>query len=85
MKPTDVLTSREAATLLGVASPNTVKNWLEAGHLPGAFRTPGGHWRFRREDVVALRARMDALRTKNSRGVIALPDDGDNVGPPPLL
>lgn len=27
----DTLTSKQAATLLGVASANTVKNWLEGG------------------------------------------------------
>lgn len=35
------LTSKQAATLLGVSSANTVKNWLEGGWFPGAFQTAG--------------------------------------------
>ena len=38
LKPADV------ARILGV-NARTVKRWAEAGKLPGAFRTPGGHWR----------------------------------------
>lgn len=41
-----LLTSSEAAELLGVSSTNTIKNWLNGGSFPGAFQTPGGHWRF---------------------------------------
>lgn len=26
--------------------PKTVSRWASAGKFPGAFRTPGGHWRF---------------------------------------
>jgi len=64
----DMLTSTEAASLLGVASANTVKNWLEGGHFPGAFQTPGGHWRFPRQEVEAAKARMDELRVRNRAG-----------------
>jgi excisionase family DNA binding protein len=62
----DTLTSKQAATLLGVASANTVKNWLEGGWFPGAFQTPGGHWRFPLEDVEAVRLRLEDLRDRNS-------------------
>lgn len=34
-------------------TPTTVKRWAEDGKLPG-FRTPGGRWRFHREDVEQL-------------------------------
>jgi excisionase family DNA binding protein len=61
------LTSKQAATLLGVSSANTVKNWLESGWFPGAFQTPGGHWRFPREDVDAVRLRLEGLRERNRR------------------
>ncbi|MEY3930458.1 MAG: Helix-turn-helix domain [Cyanobacteriota bacterium] len=64
----DILTSTEAASLLGVASANTVKNWLEGGYFPGAFQTPGGHWRFPREEVEAAKARMEELRNRNRHG-----------------
>ncbi len=62
----DTLTSKQAATLLGVASANTVKNWLEGGWFPGAFQTPGGHWRFPLEDVEAVRLCLEDLRDRNS-------------------
>ena len=35
------LTSKQAATMLGVSSANTVKNWLEGGWFPGAYQTAG--------------------------------------------
>lgn len=80
------LTSGQAAKLLGVSSTNTVKNWLEAGQFPGAFKTAGGHWRFYLDEVEAVKARMDALRQKNSRGDLTPPDAGDDEYPsPPLL
>lgn len=83
---TKALTSGQAAKLLGVSSANTVKNWLEGGQFPGAFQTPGGHWRFPREEVVALKARMDLLNNKNARGDLTPPDEGDGEYPePPLL
>jgi len=76
------LTSGQAAALLGVSSPNTVKNWLEAGHFPGAFKTAGGHWRFLRSEVEAVKERMDALREKNRRGDLTPPDEDDADYPP---
>ena len=54
-KPVEALTTGQAAELLGVSSPNTVKNWLKGGSFPGAFQTPGGHWRFPRDEVEAIR------------------------------
>lgn len=79
------LTSPQAAALLGV-SPNTVKNWFNGGHFPGASRTPGGHWRFRRSEVLAVKQRMDMLRDKNQRGDLAPPDiDEDEAEALPLL
>lgn len=79
----DMLTSTEAASLLGVASANTVKNWLEGGYFPGAFQTPGGHWRFPREEVEAAKARMEELRVRNRAGdLMPIGGDGDSVHPP---
>ncbi len=78
-------TSKQAADLLGVSSPNTVKNWLGGGHFPGAFRTEGGHWRFLRSEVLAVSERMNELRDKNRRRDIAPRDaDGDEDAPPLL-
>ena len=45
-----VFTTFEAAKLCHV-SPLSIINWVNAGRLP-AFRTPGGHRRIRREDLV---------------------------------
>jgi excisionase family DNA binding protein len=79
----NTLSSTQAASLLGVASANTVKNWLEGGHFPGAFQTPGGHWRFPREDVEAVKMRMEGLRDHNRRGdLIPVDEDVDSIHPP---
>jgi excisionase family DNA binding protein len=80
----DVLTSTEAAALLGVASPNTVKNWLQGGYFPGAFKTAGGHWRFPREEVEAVRFRLNDLRDRNSRRDLMPADCDDDIVNPPL-
>lgn len=43
---------RHAAEILGV-HPATVRNWADKGDLPSR-RTPGGHRRFRRTDLIKL-------------------------------
>lgn len=43
------LSSGEVGRLFGVSS-RTVRNWASAGLLP-AIRTPGGSFRFNRDDV----------------------------------
>lgn len=48
------LTTGEVAAIFGVTL-TTAKRWAEDGRLP-SFRTPGGHYRFRPEDVEALKA-----------------------------
>lgn len=45
-------TPKQVAALFNV-STNTVYNWAEDGKLP-YFLTPGGHRRFRRQDVERL-------------------------------
>ena len=80
----DVLTSGEAASLLGVSSINTVKNWLEGGFFPGAYKTAGGHWRFPRSEVEAVAARTKDLSERNERADLS-PPDADEPGEPPLL
>ena len=47
-----ILTTREAATLLGIAV-STAQQWIENGVLP-AWKTPGGHRRVRLSAVSAL-------------------------------
>ncbi len=50
MSPKSVFTTFETAKLCHV-SPLSIINWVNAGRLP-AFRTPGGHRRIRREDLI---------------------------------
>lgn len=46
------LSPTDAAHLLGVHE-DTLKRWAREGKV-GAFRTPGGWWRFRRADLDRL-------------------------------
>jgi excisionase family DNA binding protein len=46
------LSPAEAAQILDV-HVHTLKRWVHAGKVTG-WRTPGGHWRFRRSDIEAL-------------------------------
>jgi excisionase family DNA binding protein len=80
----ETLTSSEAARLLGISSANTVKNWLAGGCFPGAFQTAGGHWRFPRHEVEAVKRRMEELRDHNRRGDLSPPDSGDESALPLL-
>lgn len=48
------MTSGEVAAVFGVTM-TTVKRWAETGKV-ASFRTVGGHYRFRPEDVEALKA-----------------------------
>ena len=48
------LTLGQAAAFLGAAQ-STVRKWADSGRLP-AFYTPGGHRRFRRDDLEAFLA-----------------------------
>lgn len=75
------LTAGEAAKLLGVSSRNTVKNWLQGGYFPGAFKTPGGHWRFPRAEVLEVREQMRRMREQPAE----LPSEAPDGEQPPLL
>lgn len=77
------LTSAQAAQILGVSSSNTVKNWLRGGFFPGAFRTAGGHWRFHRTEVLAVKQRLEDLRRRTASGDLMPPDDTELT--PPLV
>lgn len=46
------LTPQQAAEYLGV-NVATIKRWASKGKLVG-WKTPGGHWKFRRSDLDAL-------------------------------
>ena len=47
----------QAAKLLGV-HPLTLRNWTEKGYVP-FYRTPGGHRRFSRQELLAFLATMN--------------------------
>jgi len=74
MNRKSVFTTFETAKLCHV-SPLSIINWVNAGRLP-AFRTPGGHRRIRREDLI---------RFMRDTG-IPLPDElTEGTGRPKLL
>ena len=50
MSESDWVSLRQAASMLGV-HPATVRNWADKGDLPSR-RTPGGHRRFRKSDLL---------------------------------
>ena len=69
MKPVadvGLLTIRQAAELLGV-HPLTLRNWSEKGALP-CLRTPGGHRRYRPQDL----QRMLATPQENPATAVAI-------------
>lgn len=69
-----VYTTFETAKLCHV-SPLSIINWVNAGRLP-AFRTPGGHRRIRREDLV---------RFMRENGIPIPEDIRDGSGRPKVL
>lgn len=74
MKDKTVFTTFEAAKICHV-SPLSIINWVNAGRL-SAFRTPGGHRRIRREDLIRF------MRENQ----IPLPEDlTDGSGRPKVL
>jgi excisionase family DNA binding protein len=52
MEPSDLISPIEASVLLCV-DPKTVSRWASAGKI-NSIRTPGGHRRFLRSEIVAL-------------------------------
>src|SRR5438105_5297191 len=74
---TDVLSTRQVATLLGVGEA-TVKRWADAGEID-CFRTPGGHRKFRLRDVTAFvqKRRFEAAGPLPA----AVPPGADEIGP----
>jgi excisionase family DNA binding protein len=73
-----VFTTFEAAKLCHV-SPLSIINWVNAGRLP-AFRTPGGHRRIRREDLLRFMHDSgipipDSIRPDSGKRKVLVVDD----------
>jgi excisionase family DNA binding protein len=76
------LTLGEAARYLGVAQ-STVRKWADQGRLE-TFKTPGGHRRFRREDLDRFMHGASGEQLPQSRGgggapVVLIVDDDAEV------
>jgi len=77
-----VYTTFETAKLCHV-SPLSIINWVNAGRLP-AFRTPGGHRRIRREDLVRFMRENgipipEDLREGSGRPKVLVVDDEASI------
>jgi excisionase family DNA binding protein len=82
MEEKSVFTTFDAAKLCHV-SPLSIINWVNAGRLP-AFRTPGGHRRIRKEDLVRFMRDSgiplpEALREGSGRAKVLVVDDEASI------
>jgi excisionase family DNA binding protein len=82
MQDKPVFTTFEAAKLCHV-SPLSIINWVNAGRL-SAFRTPGGHRRIRREDLVRFMRENglplpEELQGGNGRRKLLVVDDDPGI------
>jgi len=82
MSGKSVFTTFETAKLCHV-SPLSIINWVNAGRLP-AFRTPGGHRRIRREDLIRFMRENgiplpDDLREGSGRPKVLVVDDEASI------
>src|ERR671912_689371 len=71
----DWLTLGQAAKYLGVAQ-STIRKWSDSGRL-SAFYTPGGHRRFRREDLDSFLG--GSRPTARARPLILIVDDDQRL------
>ena len=69
----DWLTLGQAAACLGVAQ-STIRKWSDAGQVP-TFYTPGGHRRYRRDDLAAFISRSGAPQRTAGPLVLVVDDD----------
>ena len=67
------LTLGQAARYLGVAQ-STIRKWTDVGRLP-AFKTPGGHRRYRRRDLDAFLERSQPGEPARERLILIVDRD----------
>lgn len=67
-----LLTPSEASKLLNVA-PTTIRHWAQIGRLP-FIKTPGGHRRFDKNDILALMCQPKASKVSNF-SILIIEDD----------
>jgi excisionase family DNA binding protein len=82
MSRKSVFTTFETAKLCHV-SPLSIINWVNAGRLP-AFRTPGGHRRIRREDLIRFMRENgiplpEELKEGSGRPKVLVVDDESSI------
>jgi excisionase family DNA binding protein len=82
MRQKSVFTTFETAKLCHV-SPLSIINWVNAGRL-SAFRTPGGHRRIRREDLIRFMRESgiplpEELREGSGRPKVLVVDDEASI------
>jgi len=73
----DWLTLGQAAKYLGVAQ-STIRKWSDQGRVP-AFYTPGGHRRYRRQDLDNFLTRSGPGGAVQQGPVILIVDDDERV------
>jgi excisionase family DNA binding protein len=72
------LTLGQAAKYLGVAQ-STIRKWTDSGRVP-AFKTPGGHRRYRRRDLDAFLEHSGQVVEPAGPLVLIVDDDDGNRG-----
>jgi excisionase family DNA binding protein len=73
----DWLTLGQAAKYLGVAQ-STIRKWSDQGRVP-AFYTPGGHRRYRRQDLDNFLSRSGPGGAVQQGPVVLIVDDDERV------
>lgn len=68
--PDRLLTSHEIGSMLQV-NPSTVNDWAKRGLLT-AYRTPGGHRRFRLGDLVTFLAQHEMMAPRMLADAVAM-------------
>ena len=77
--PNDLLTPAEVAALLYV-DPKTVSRWAMAGKIQ-SIRTPGGHRRFLRSEIMAMMAGSDPEPLTDQPMIVVTAAAGAAAGP----